>query len=64
MEGVKISMGNFLDELERNKALDGARYLEKTGMVKDVIIGFLSDQLKISITEATEVFNNEVKKAV
>lgn len=64
MEGVRISMGDFLDELERNKAIEDAKILEKKGALKDFIIEVLSESLKISITEATEVFNNEVKKAV
>lgn len=30
MEGMKFSMGIFLDEIEKNKVIDCARYLEKT----------------------------------
>lgn len=64
MEGMNFSMGIFWDELERNNTIAFAKTLEEDGVLTDEIIRTLSKHLKISKTEVTEVFNNEVKKAV
>lgn len=61
MEGVKITMGNFLDELERNKTVEIYKSFKKRGVVDDAtLIDCLSENLNITKEEATEIFKKEV----
>ena len=62
MEGEKISMGNFLDELDRKNTIDNARRYHMKGVSDEIIVETISEELNIDITEAREIFNNEVKK--
>ena len=65
MEGVKITMGNFLDELERNKTVEIYKSFKKRGVVDDAtLIDCLSEDLNITKEEATEIFKKEVCEEV
>lgn len=61
MEGAKISMKEFLDELERNNTIANARINLELGMDKELVIKFLMKSLSIDQAEATDIFNNKVK---
>lgn len=65
VEGVKITMGNFLDELERNKTVEIYKSFKKRGVVDDAtLIDCLSEDLNITKEEATEIFKKEVCEEV
>lgn len=61
MEGAKISMKEFLDELERNRTIADARTNLELGIDEELVIKFLMKSLSIDQAEATDIFNNKVK---
>lgn len=60
MKGEVISMGEFLDELERNKILETARSIYRGTKNKDTAIQVIEYGLNVSIEEAQEIFDTEV----
>lgn len=60
MKGEVISMGEFLDELERNKIIETAGSIYRGTKNKDTAIQVIEYGLNVSTEEAQEIFDTEV----
>ena len=57
-----ITMGDFLDEVERKAIVNSARVNLQLGAEQEFIVRFLMKTLNITEQEAVDIFNKEVLK--